>query len=58
MDARGDMPQVSCMETMDPLKPSVIACRIFAVPNPDEGLGGAGGGGYRIGGAGLVWGFI
>jgi hypothetical protein len=57
------MPQVSCMETMEPLKPSVIACRIFAVPNPDRGLGGRGvvrlgAQGYKIGGAGLVWGFI
>jgi hypothetical protein len=51
------------METMEPLKPSVIACRIFAVPNPDRGLGGRGvvrlgAQGYKIGGAGLVWGFI
>ena len=67
MDVRGAKPQDSCIEVMEPLKPSVIACRIFAVPIPDGGVVGGGGGWgegegvvgegvYRIGDAGLVWG--
>ena len=34
-DARGSSPQDSCMEAIELLKPSVIACRIFAVPMPE-----------------------
>ena len=44
MDVRGAKPQDSCIEVMEPLKPSVIACRIFAVPIPDGGVVGGGGG--------------
>ena len=34
-DARGSSPHDSCMEAIELLKPSVIACRIFAVPMPE-----------------------